>query len=77
MFLGPETDTLYQFLDPEIFKISQYLFKLMFLIPIELFHNPNQVQIVFFFFYWPEFWKKLLGPETDEMCQFLGPETDP
>ena len=35
------------------------------------------VQIVFFFFYWPEFWKKLLGPETDEMCQFLGPEADP
>ena len=22
----------------------------------------------------PQFWKKLLAPETDEMCQFLGPE---
>ena len=28
-------------------------------------------------FYWPEFLKKLSGPETDEMCQFLDPEADP
>ena len=37
----------------------------------------NLVRLVFFFFYWPEFWKKHLGPETVEMYQFLGPETDP
>ena len=57
--------------------MSQFLFKWIFLVSIELIHNLEHVQIVFFFFYWPEFWKKLLGPETDEMCQFLGPETDP
>ena len=53
------------------------MFEWIFLVPIELIHNPEHVRIVFFFFYWPEILKKLLGPETDEMCQFLGPETDP
>ena len=76
-FLGPETEPLCQFLDPENFKMSQILFKWIFLVSIELIHNLEHVQIVFFFFYWPEILKKLLGPETDEMCQFLDPETDP
>ena len=57
--------------------MSQFLLKWIFLVSIELIHNPKLVQIVFFFFYWPEFCKKLLGPETDKMCQFLAPETDP
>ena len=58
--------------------MSPFMFKLIFLVSIELKHNTKLVQIVFlFFFYWPEFWKKQLGPETDEMCQFRGPETDP
>jgi hypothetical protein len=48
-----------------------------FLVSIELIHNLEHAQIVFFFFYWPEFLKKLLVPETDEMCQFLGPDADP
>ena len=38
------------------------MFKWIFLVPIELMHNPKHVHIV--------------GPETEEMCQFLGPETD-
>jgi hypothetical protein len=58
-------------------KMSQFLFEWIFLVPIELIHNPEHGRIVFFFFYWPEILKKLLGPETDDMCQFLGPETDP
>ena len=58
-FMGPETDTSCQFLDPENLKMSQSLFKLIFLVAIELIHNPEHVQIVFSFVYWPEF------PETD------------
>ena len=54
--------------------MSHFLLKWIFLVSIEVIHNPEHVQMFFFFFYGPEFWKKLLGPETDEMCQFLGPE---
>ena len=43
--------------------------KWIFLVSIQLIHNLEHVQIVFFFFYWPEFLKKLLGPETDEMTE--------
>ena len=75
--MGPETDPFCQFLGPENRKLSQFLFKWIFLGSNELIHDPQHVQIVFFFFYWPEFLKKQLGPETVEMYQFLGPETDP
>ena len=57
--------------------MSQILFKLIFLVSIGLVHDPDSVRIIFFFFYWPEFLKKLFEPETDKMFQFLGPETDP
>ena len=63
-------------MDPENFRISQILFKWIFLVYIELIHNPDYVQITFFFFYWPEILKKLFGPETDKISQFLGPETE-
>ena len=53
------------------------MFEWIFLVPIELIHKSEYVRIAFFFFYWPEILKKLLGPETGEMCQLLGPETDP
>ena len=76
-FMGPETETLCQFMGSQNFKMSQFLFEWIFLVSIEFIHNLEHVQIVFFFFYWPEFWKKLLAPESDEMCQFLAPETDP
>jgi hypothetical protein len=75
--MGPESDPLCQFLAPENFKMSQYRFNWIFLVSIELIHNPDHVQIVSFFSYWPEIWKQILGPEADERCQFLGPETDP
>ena len=58
-------------------KEKKFLFKWIFLVSIELIHNPKLVQIVFFFFHWPKFWKKIFGPETDKMCQFLAPETEP
>ena len=62
---------------PRNFIMSQILLEWSFLVPIELVCNPKLVQIVIFFFYRPEFWKKIIGPETDEMCQFLAQETDP
>ena len=75
--MGPEADPLCQFLGPENFKKSQFMFKWIFLVSIEVIHKPGHVQIVFFFFYWPELWKKLLEPDTDKICQFMGPDTDP
>jgi hypothetical protein len=66
-----------EFLGPENLIMDQILFKWIFLVSIELLHNPKLVQIVSYFFYWPEILKKTFGPETDEMCQFLAPETDP
>jgi hypothetical protein len=52
------------------------MFKWIFLVSIQLIHNLEQVQFYLFFFYWPEFLKTLFGPETDKICQFLGPEND-
>jgi hypothetical protein len=57
--------------------MSQILFEWIFLVSIEVIHNQDRVQIILFFFYWPQIWEKLLGPETDKMCQFLGQEIDP
>jgi hypothetical protein len=75
--VGDISHPLFQFLDPKNFKMSQFLSKWIFLVSIELIHNPEHVQIVFlFFFYYPGIWKKLLGPETDKMCQFMGPNAD-
>ena len=63
-----------QFLGPENLKMNQLLFGWIFLVSIELIHYPKLVQIVFFFFYWPEFWrKKLLGPENEENVSVAGP----
>ena len=69
--------------------MSQILYKWIFLVSIELIHYTKHVQLIFLFFYWPEFWKltkcvsfwaqkslMFLAPETDIMGQFLGPETD-
>ena len=47
--LGPETDPLCQFLDPENLNMSKFQFEWIFLVPIELIHNPEHVQIVFSF----------------------------
>ena len=53
------------------------MFKWTFPVSMELIHNPEHVQIVFCFPIGQNSGeKKLLGPETDEMCHFLGPETD-
>ena len=38
----------WQFLGPENFKCGQILFELIFIISIELIHNPEHVQIVLF-----------------------------
>jgi hypothetical protein len=71
-------DTFSLFPGQENLKIGQFLFNWIFLVSIEFVHNPNLAQIVFFFFYWPEFWReKIFGPETDKIGQFLAPETEP
>ena len=75
--MGPETDIFCQFLAPKNFKMSQFLFKWIFLVSIDLIHYPEHVQIVLSFSIAQNSGNKLLGQETDEMCQFLGPETDP
>ena len=49
----------------------QNLYKLIFLVPIELIDNQKYVQIDFSYFYWQEFLTKQLGPVTDIMGQFL------
>ena len=46
-------------------KQEKFLFKWIFLVSIELINNPKPVQIIFFFFYWLEFWKKIFEPETE------------
>ena len=50
-FLGRETDPLFQFLDQEYVKMSQFRFKWIFLVSIERIHNPENVQIYFFNFW--------------------------
>jgi hypothetical protein len=57
--MGPETDPLSQFLGPENLKVSQFLFKWIFLVSIELIQSPELVEIIFFVFYWPELWKTI------------------
>ena len=56
-------------------KMSQFIFKWIVLVPMELIHNPQLFQISFFFLFARIL--ELSRPETDKMCQFLGPETDP
>ena len=46
-------------------KWEKFLFEWIFLVSIELINNPKPVQIIFFFFYWLEFWKKIFEPETE------------
>ena len=46
-------------------KWEKFLFEWIFLVSIELINNPKPVQIIFFFFYWLEFWKQIFEPETE------------
>jgi hypothetical protein len=69
-FLDPETEPLCQFLGPENFKMSQILFKWIFLGSIERIHIPEHVQIVF------SFSIGLISCKNN-WDQFLGPKTDP
>ena len=46
------------------------MFKWIFLIPIELIHDPKHVQIVCLFFYWPEYCKNNWGQKLRKF-QFL------
>ena len=59
---------------PAFFEFSQFLFKWIFLVPIELIRNPKNVQIVILCFYWPEFWRKILAPLYYQcLCHSLMP----
>ena len=57
--------------------MSQFLFKWIFLVPIELIHNPEHVRIVFFFFYWPESLKKTIGTRNWRNVSVSGPRNWP
>jgi hypothetical protein len=54
----------------KILKWINFLFKWIFLVSIELLHDPKLVQIVSFFFYWPEFLKKYLEQKLMKCVSF-------
>jgi hypothetical protein len=68
--------TLYvSFWIKKILKLVKFLFTRISLVPIELIHKPKHVQIVFSFFYLPEFLKKSIGTRNGRNVSVSGSRT--